>query len=114
MPGVPKYHLFIDIFRDSHVGKIQLAPVLWVGEWQVAHLKGVEQLFEKNGKISVLTKYLKMTNQGHLERKSRSMGWWVDGKNRSAAGLKVIWGTPDLCKWALGNAIEQPLKITTK
>ena len=30
------------------------------------------------------------TYQGHLERQSRSMWWWVDGKDKRAAGLKEI------------------------
>ena len=29
------------------------------------------------------------TNQGHLERQSRSMRWWVNGQNRRAACLQV-------------------------
>ena len=29
------------------------------------------------------------TNQGHLERQSRSMRWWVNGQNRRAARLQV-------------------------
>jgi len=55
-------NLFVDIFRDPHIDEIQLSSFLWVRKWKVAH-------------------------QGHLERQSRSMRWWVNGQNRRAACL---------------------------